>query len=283
MLGIIAFIIWELKTPHPAVNLRILKNPSFSAGSMYGMIVGLGLFGGIFILPVFLQNLRHYTAMQTGIIMLPSAIATAIAMPVVGRLSSRFPARNLVAIGAVGVIVSSYMLRTMTLDYGPDQIFWPLVIRGASMGFLFVPLTLATLVGLKGREIGDGTGLFNLFRQLGGSIGIAILSTFVDHRQTFHRVMLNERLSVYNPTALARLQTITRFFQSKGAPYTTARGQTLTIMGLTIQGQAAVMAFCDAFILIAFIFLAAMPLLLLMRKGIPGAAMKLDRQQSEER
>jgi len=270
VVGLTSFILWELHTPHPAVNLRVLRHRSFTAGTSYAAILGMGLFGGIFVLPVFLQNLRHYTAMQSGMMMLPAAIATAIVMPVVGKLTGRFASRNLVAIGSIGFIISTLMLTTLTMETGYSQLFWPLVLRGMSMALLFVPLTLATLVGLQGQEIADGTGLFNLFRQLGGSVGIAVLTTFVDHRTGFHRAVLLEHISIYNPAALQRLQMLQHFFQSKGAALSTARAQALTAIDGIVRGQAAVMAFVDAFILVAALFIVAMPLLLFLRKGIPG-------------
>lgn len=270
MVGLIAFVLWELHTPHPAVNLRILKNRGFAAGTAYGLVLGVGLYGGIFILPVFLQQLRNYTAQQTGLIMLPGAIATAITMPIIGKIVSRFPARTLVAVGAAAFVVSSFMLCRLTLDSGQQQFFWPLVIRGASMGFLFVPLTLATLTGLKGQDIAEGTGLFNLSRQLGGSIGIAVLSTFLEHRNALHRAILNEHISLYSPAALQRLSMYAHFFASKGYSMMTAQKQSLQVISLIIKAQAAVLSFSDAFIFIAIIFLAAMPLLLLFKKNLPG-------------
>jgi len=270
VVGLTAFVCWELHVPHPAVNLRVLRYRSFTAGTVFAAVLGLGLFGGIFILPVFLQNLRHYTAMQSGMMMLPAAIATAIAMPIVGKLSGRFASRNLVAVGSIGFIISTLMLCTLTMDTGMRQLFTPLVLRGAAMALLFVPLTLATLVGLQGQEIADGTGLFNLSRQLGGSAGIAILSTFVEHRSTFHHSILAERISIYNPLALQRLQMMQHFFQSKGAALSTARAQALTALDGIIRGQAAVMAFVDAFIFVSVLFILAMPLLFFLRKGIPG-------------
>ncbi len=267
--GLVMFVIWELRTPHPAVNLRVLKNRGFAAGTLFATTVGFGLFGGIFIIPVFLQQLRHYSAEQCGWIVFPGAMATAIVMPFVGKVVSKFPARNLVAIGAVGFIISSFWMRTITLDTGPQHLFWPLVLRGASMGFLFVPLTLATLLGLKGKDMADGTGLFNLTRQIGGSAGIAFLSTLVDHRTAFHRANLAEHISIYNPAALQRLNMLVNGLMAKGFPLPIARQQALKIVDGTVQAQAATMAFADAFIVVGVLFICMLPLLLLFKKGRP--------------
>jgi len=272
VVGTVMFIIWELRVEHPAVNLRVLKNRNLAAGSLFGAIVGFGLYGGVFILPVFLQNLRQYTAQQSGFAMLPGAIATAVVMPIIGRMVMKISPRVLVACGAVGFIISMIMLRTLTMDTGTDDIFWPLVLRGASMGFLFVPLTLATLAGLRGRDIAEGTGLFTLFRQLGGSAGIAFLSTFLDHREAYHRSLLVEHISQYKSVAFQRINMYQYYFMSKGYAQATAHKQSLSLIDLTIQGQSAILAFEDAFILIGLCFVVAMPLLLLFKKQTHGTS-----------
>ena len=209
--------------------------------------------------------------------MLPGAIATAIMMPIVGKLVSYISARTLVFIGTMGFIVSCLMMRNLSMDTGAQHIFWPLVLRGASMGFLFIPLTLATLMTLRGKEIGQGTGLFNLSRQLGGSVGIAVLSTFVTHQALTHRAALVAHITVYNPLAQYRLLEMQAFFMLKGASAPLAYLRGLHLLDLTIQGQAAVLSFCDAFSLIALLFLVALPFLLLFKggkmstRGKPGA------------
>ncbi len=274
VIALIAFVMWELKIEHPAVNLRVLKNRGFAAGTVVATVVGFGLFGGIFIIPVFLQQLRHYSAEQSGWIIFPGAMATAIIMPVVGKLVSKFPARNLVAIGAIGFIISSFAMRTITMDTGPEHLFWPLVLRGASLGFLFVPLTLATLISLKGKDMADGTGLFNVFRQIGGSAGIAFLSTLVDHRTNFHRAALIEHISVYNAATIERLNLLVKGLMSKGFALPIARQQAVTILDRTVQGQAAVMAYEDAFIVVGMLFILILPLLLLFKAGKPSQMQK---------
>ena len=267
VMGIVGFVLWELRTPHPAVNLRVLRDRGFSAGAIFAVVLGFGLFGGIFILPVFLQQLQHFTALQTGMMMLPGAISTAIVMPFAGKLVSHFPARNLVALGAIAFVVSSFLLSKLTMDTGYSQMFWPLVLRGAAMGFLFVPLTLATLIGLKGKDLADGTGLFNLARTVGGSAGIAVLSTLLDRRMAFHRAILVEHVNLYNPATIIRLRTLEAGFLAKGSSLPVARQQALAIVDRIVQGQAAVLSYADVFYLIAIFFVCALPLLLLFKKG----------------
>ena len=265
--GIVSFIIWELHTENPAVNLRVLRHKEFAAGTLFVTVVGVGLFGGLFILPMFLQNLRGLTAQQCGIAMLPGAIATAIMMPIVGKLTSYIAPRTLVFIGSLGVLLSNVLLYHLSMDTGAAQIFWPLVLRGVSMGCLFIPLMLATLMKLRGKEIGQGTGLFSLSQQLGGSVGIALLSTFVTRQALAHRAALVAHVTVFNPLAQYRLLEMQAFFMQKGSSAPVAYLRGLHLLDLTINGQAAVLSFGDAFMLIALLFLAALPVLFLFKGG----------------
>ena len=267
VVGLIAFVIWELRVDEPAVNLRILKYRDFAAGCVYGIVLGFGLYGVIFILPVFLQSLLGYSATETGWIVFPGGLATALTLPITGKLGNIMPPRQMVAIGTVGFVVSMWMLHNISMQTGPGDLFWPLVLRGAAMGFLFLPLTLATLISLVGKDIGAGTGLFNLFRQLGGSMGIAFLSTFLDHRSNVHRSVLVEQINVYNPIAMQRMHDLQQMFVSKGASATVARQQALALIDRTVQGQATVLAYSDAFLLVAIVFACALPLLFFFKKG----------------
>lgn len=266
-LGVIAFVIWELRVENPAVNLRILKHRDFTAGTLYGLVLGFGLYGGIFILPVYLQQLRGFTAAQTGWILFPGGMATAFTLPFTGRLVSKIAPRRMVFVGTIAFIASMWILHFITLDTSQEQLFMPLVLRGVAMGFLFLPLTLVALGSLVGKDIGAGTGLFNLARQLGGSAGIAYLSTFVDQRATVHRTTLVEYINIYNPVVMQRLHDIQMGLIAKGHPASVAKQQALAIVDRMVQGQAMVMSFSDAFLVIGAAFVVALPLLLLFKKG----------------
>ena len=272
--GLVSFVIWELTTPYPAVNLRILSNRSFSAGAVIQMAVGVGLYGGIFLLPVFLQQVQHYSAEQTGWILLPGGLATGLAMPLIGKLVSRFQARNLAFVGVSVFALSMIPFTRVTLDTGPADLFWPWFIRGASLAFLFVPLTMATLRSLEGQQLADGSGLFNLARQLGGSAGIAILATYLDHDTKAQFSHLTESVTLYNPIALGRLQQLQAFFSSKGADFQTARQEAQAAMEMLISRQAIVLAFEHAFLIIVLLFVAMLPLIFLLRKNDLSALQK---------
>jgi DHA2 family multidrug resistance protein len=267
VVALVIFVVWELRVEHPAVNLRVLRNRSFAAGTIFTSVLGFGIFGGTFIIPMYVQGLLHFTAQQTGMMLLPGAITTAIVMPITARLATRFSARNLVMVGAVGVTLSMLTLSRVTAETGREQLFNPLVIRGAAMGFQYLPMTLATLSRLRGREIAEGTGLYNLSRQIGGSIGIAILSTYVDHRTAVHRSVLVEDINAYSPAMLARLHALQAGLTVQGTAPMVAKQQAFAVIDRIVQSQSAVMAYADAFMVVAIFFIISLPLLLMFDKG----------------
>ena len=268
--GLLAFVIWELRYKFPAVNLRILKNRGFSAGVVIQAAVGVGLYGGIFLLPIFLQQIRHYSAAQTGMILLPGGLATGLMMPLMGKLVSRVQARVLAMIGVAVFGLSQLAFTHLTIDTGPDDLFWPWIIRGASMAFLFVPLTVATLRSLQGQQLADGAGLFNLARQLGGSAGIAALSTYLDHTMRAHWAVLSESVTPYSHVTQWRVTQMQHFFMHKGAGSLIAHQRTLTALSGRISAQAGVLAFNNSFFIIALIFAAMIPLIFLLRRNQLG-------------
>jgi DHA2 family multidrug resistance protein len=177
-------LVWrELTIDEPIIDFRILKSRQVAPGVMFATFLGLALYGSVFVLPVFLQQLHGYTAQQTGMVILPGALASAFTMAIVGRIANQVDARPMIVFGAFMFLASMVQLSRLTLDSGQSDLFWPLIFRGVGLGFLFVPLTSATVAGLPMRLIGQGTGMFNLMRQLGGSLGIAIMATMLA-RQT---------------------------------------------------------------------------------------------------
>lgn len=267
VVGLAVFLVWELRVPNPVVDLRVLKNRGLAAGSLFAAVMGFGMYGGIFVLPIFLQGLQHFTAQQSGWVLFPGGLACAVAMPIVGKLSSRVFQPILVAIGSLGFVVSMLLMRTLTSDTGAAQLFWPLVMRGAAMGFLGAPLALAALTGLHNRDLAHGAGMFNLARQIGGSFGIAVLSTVLDHRTAVHRASLVEYVTIHNPVAMQHLSAVSGAMTAQGSPVAIAKLQAYSLINGAVQSQAAVLAFRDIFTIIAVFFVASMPLLLLFRRN----------------
>lgn len=273
-ISLLIFIYWELHTESPAVNLRILKNRNFAAGTIFTVVYGFGMYGGTFIIPLFLQNIRQYTAEQTGAVFILGGLSAMVGMPLVGRLVNHVSTRLLVFIGTLGFIIYLDMLHFLTNVTSSEHFFWLVGFRGISMGFIFIPLTYITLTGLKGKDLANGSGLYNLMRQVGGSIGIAWLSTMVDNRISYHRSHLVNYANSYNPAFRLKMIRLIGLFESKGASYLMARMQALSMVDRSIQTQASVMAFGDTLLFVARVFFFSLPLLLLFRNGAPGRLSK---------
>jgi DHA2 family multidrug resistance protein len=270
VLGLIGFVWWELRIPYPIVNLRLLKNRSLAAGSLFGLVIGLGLYATTYLLPIFLQDSQGYTAYETGMSLLPSAILSAVSFVIAGSLSQKVDARALLALGVVSFMLGTYGLSHLTAQTGTGDVFWPLMGRGLSLGFLFIPMTVASLGGLKPTEIGEGSGFINLSRQLGGSIGIAAFSTMLIRRQDFHRASLSDHINSGNPTVHTWLQGAQANLVGHGYTATDAVSGALGQLNGLVRQQAAILSFNDAFLMIAVAFLLALPLVFVFQKSATG-------------
>ena len=268
--GWIAFMWQEFRTDHPVVNFRVLRHPQVSVGTLLGVVMGVGLYAMAFTLPVFLQSNLRMTAQQTGLVLLPGAIATAISMGVVGRLTKRFDARLLITIGALVFAWAAVALSRVTLASGTRDFFWPLIGRGVGLGLMFVPLTTLTLANLAPRELPQAVGLYNFFRQLGGSFGIAAIASLVVRYTAQGRVTLADHITWTDPNALARVSALTRGIMSRGADAATAHERALAILDRQLLGQASVIAYSKIYMIAAALMFVLIPLLLLVRK--PAAA-----------
>ncbi len=261
------FVWWELRVDHPIVDLRVLKDRSLALGTMFTFIMGFGLYASVFILPVFAQSLLGFTAMQTGLILLPGSIATGFLMPIMGKLLQRgVPPQLLNALGFFSFFLFTWMLSHSTLASSRTDFFWPLILRGVGLGLLFVPLTTLALSNLRGKDIPQGAGLTNMMRQLGGSFGIALVATFIQHRSWTHRVRLLDHVNVYDPGVRERLAAITRGLLARGSSLFQAQQQAYGALEGQVVRQTFLLTYMDAFRLVGIFFLCCIPLLLLFRR-----------------
>ena len=264
--GLGTFIWWELRAKAPAVNLRILKNMGFTAGWIFNFVIGLGLYTSVFVFPVFMQNLRGYTAQETGEQLIPRGLATAIVTIITIRLTAKVQPRYIIGVGSILFGVAMLYFHGVTLQTGPDQLLWPMIISGAALGMLVVPLSVAALGALKPAQVPEGAGLFNLMRQLGGSFGIAGAATMLDHWTSQARAPLSQNYNVYNPAFNANLQSLVTYLQSRGAALSVAQDQAMSIMARRLEGQASLIAFEKAFLALGILFACSLPLLMLFKK-----------------
>jgi DHA2 family multidrug resistance protein len=268
IVSLVAFVWRSLRSEHPVVDLRVLKHRSLTAAAVVSMVVGMGLYGALFAVPIFAQTVLGMTSQQTGMVLLPGALVSAFMMPVVAKLMRILDTRVLLVSGALIVIASMIQLNHLTPQTGADDLFWPLVTRAFGTVMMFLPLSMAALGTIPKKDVAAATGLYNLTRQLGGSIGIAILTTLLASRTAFHRAILVEKLSAIDPAVQARVATLTAAFAGKGGD---AHQRALGVLDGSVNLQASVMSFADTFMLTAWLFLGAMPLLLVLRPPQKGA------------
>jgi DHA2 family multidrug resistance protein len=267
------FLLWrELTCEHPVIDFRVLRHRSLAAGSVLGMILGMGLYGALFAIPIFCQTILGFSAQQTGLFLAPSAFVAVFTFPVIGKLMGKIDARLLIAMGAATIVTSMFMLQHISPQSGTQDIFWPLMIRGVGTTFMFLPITLATLTPIPREDVSAATGFFNLMRQLGGSIGIACLTTVLASRDAFHRVVLIEKLQQVSASAGLRLSQLTGGFMSRGFDRVTAFHMAEKALDGMVSIQAIVMSFGDIFHLVGWAFIATLPLVFLLGSG-KGAKM----------
>ncbi|ANH79867.1 MFS transporter [Niabella ginsenosidivorans] len=260
------FFIWrELTCKKPIVNLRVLNNRNLSVGCVFAFVLGFGLFGSTFIIPLYTQSIMRWTALQAGMLMMPSTIFTAIMMPFVGQLMQRgVSTRLLVSIGMLIFFIYSLMAyKILTPDTGSSSFFWILVIRGVGLGFLSVPITTMALSTLSGSQIGEGAALSGMMRQLGGSFGVAIISTYLTRDIQAHRNDLISHLSTDNSMLQQRVQMLTRSFQGKGMAPNLAYNTTLKLLDGMVNTQSTILSYMDIFLIVGIMFLVCIPFVII--------------------
>lgn len=265
--SLVAFTWHELVTDHPVVDLRILRNRQLASGVVFGLILGFALYASVFALPVFLQANLGYTAWDTGKVILPGAIASAVTMAVTGRITGKMDARYLIVLGVGLFFWSMWLHYHFTLDIGMGDTVIPMILRGTGLGLIFVPLTQVAVADLKPQQLAQGTGLFNLSRQLGGSFGIAVAATLLSRFTEQSREALRAHLNLGEPVTAGWVAAVTQRMQQLGGGLDLARTKALALLDYRLHQQASVIAFEKVFLIMGVTFVLALPLLLAFRTG----------------
>jgi DHA2 family multidrug resistance protein len=277
VVGLLLFVLNELFENQPIVNLRVFKNRSYATGVLMMTVLGFVLYGATVLIPIYLQQLLGYNALDAGWAMLPRGLGSFIAMPFVGILLSKVEARKLLAAGLAVAAYSLWALSHVNLNAGYWDVFWPQFIQGLSMGFVFVPLTTVTHDTIAKEQMGNATSLFNLMRNIGASIGIAMVTTIVARQTQVNINILGRGVTTSNPALQQTTNAAKAWFMSRGMDPTTASEQAMGAVWGMVQQQASMVSFIHAFRFLAIMFLIMLPLILIMRppkhKGGGGAAM----------
>jgi len=266
VVGLTGLIIRELTTPHPIIDLGVFRYRSFAIGTSLMAAIGLVLYGSTVLLPLLMQEVLGYTATHAGITNLPRGLASFLAMPLVGYLTSKVDPRKLLGVGFVFGALAMFQLSRLTLGAGSGDFLWPLLIQGASLGLVFVPLTTAANDPIPLSRMGNATSIFNLMRNIGASIGISTVETMEVRKQQMHVNVLGAHVDAANPVSRRAFQGLRAMFESRGSdPVTTAHQAQAALFG-SVQRQAAMLAYNDVFVFLAVMFLLMIPFVFFMTK-----------------
>jgi len=266
LVSLIAVVIWELYTEHPVVDLRILRVPNFGTGTLLMFMLGVALYSSGVLQPQFVQTLLGYTAMLSGLVMSPGGVGTLIFMPIVGQLVGRWDARIMIMFGFALAAVSLFMMSRFTLQISFWQAANPRIVLGIGLAFLFVPLSTVAFAFLSPERIGNATGLFNLMRNIGGSVGIAAAETILAKRAQFHQARLVENISPYSQSYMDWQQSTIAKLMAAGQSQMAAQAKAVGIAYQTVIKQATLMSFVDAFWLAGVLMVALIPVALILRR-----------------
>ncbi len=268
ILGFILFLWRELTFKYPIVELRVLKNGNLRIGTVMSFVLGFGLYGSTFIVPLYTQSILGWTALQSGALMIPAALTTAFMMPIIGKLLTRGAKQQiLVSLGLfIFFIYSFWGYKILTPDTSKEAFFWMLIVRGAGLGLLFIPITSLSLSTLKGQEIGQGAAFTGMMRQLGGSFGIAAITTFIANAGQTYRNNLISHLDVNSFDVQQRLAALKASFIAKGMTPDAAMNAAYKMLDLSVTKQATVLSYMDVFLYLGVIFLICIPFILFIKE-----------------
>lgn len=268
----LATFFWiELTRDRPFINLRLLTRRNFGLATIVNVSLGVGLYGSVFILPLYLGQIQQYNAMQIGEVIMWAGVPQLFIVPLVPKLMQRIDMRVMIGVGVSLFAVSCFMNASMTHDTGIDQLRWSQLVRAMGQPLIMVPLSTIATAGMEKHEAGSASGLFNMMRNMGGSIGIAALATLVTQREQFHSNRLGESVSLYNQATQERIDRMTQFFVSRGADVSLAQDQAIKAIDNIVRREAYVMAFNDCFYFVGIALLLSGIAVLGFKKVKPGA------------
>ena len=268
--SLILFVGRSLSSESPVVDLRVLRYRSLWSGSLLSITVGMALYGALFAVPIFAQTILHYTSQDTGFLLLPGALSSLVAMPIGAQLVRRFDPRYVLVGGALLLVSQMFVLGRLTTQTGASDLFWPLIFRQFGTVMMFLPLNMATLSVIPKKDVGKATGLFSLTRQLGGSVGVALLSTMLGARIVFHKAVLSEKMTAGDPQTMSRVAATTAGFLARGDDLPTAKAKAIVALNGATSIQASVMSFNDTFFATAVLLITTLPLVFLLGRGEVG-------------
>jgi DHA2 family multidrug resistance protein len=264
--ALVVFLWRELTADEPIVDLRVLADRTFAIGTLLIAVMGFGLYSSLLLLTFYLEHLLHYDAITAGLVLSPGGLGSVITLALAGRLVNRIDPRWLVSAGAAIIAYSLHLMASFSLAVDFWTVLWSRFVQGLGMGLVFVPLTTMSLATVAPARMANATGIYNLVRNLGGSAGIALLTTLLSRQTQAHQAGLVDRITIWDPVTTERLGALERAFAAAGADAFTAQRQALQRLYEEVQRQAAMKAFLDDFGLLTVIFVAFIPIVWCMRR-----------------
>ena len=269
-IGLTLAIITEFLRKEPFIDLRLLTQPSRLAVYLCGLSVGVGLYGSIYLIPVYLGQIQGYNALQIGEVLMWMGVPQLLVLPLVPIFMQRVDHRLLIAFGFIMFAISSFMNAFMSPDTAGDQLRWSMLVRALGQPFIFPPLSAAASAGLPPAKIPNSSSLFNMMRNLGGSIGIAVLATFTTTREHFHFDAIADRITQNSGLLQDRLANMARAFSPAGGGVDTNQLQAMASVANEVRRNAYVMAYCDCFLVIGVALLLSLIPVMFLAKPAPG-------------
>jgi DHA2 family multidrug resistance protein len=251
-----AWIVVELTSAKPFVNLRLLRRRNFVLGSLVGMAFGAGMYGATYLLPLYLAQIQGYNAQQIGQTIMWSGLPQLLMMPVAVLLLQRIDARVLLTLGLFLFSASSFLNSTLTYLSAYDQLLWTQLVRALGMPLVIVPITTLATGLIEPEQSGSASALFNMLRNLGGSIGIAALATQLDLREKLHSARLGEAVTAFNLLTSERLGAVTQQLIAQGTEGLTAAQQAVGVVAGTLRRESFIMSYSDCFFLLGCLLLS---------------------------
>jgi MFS transporter, DHA2 family, multidrug resistance protein len=267
----LGFVVREMRTAHPIVNLHVLRNRNFAAGLLMMTVLAGVLYGTTAALPIFLQTMMGYSALQSGLTLSPRGMGAFVTNFIVGRLVGRVRNRVLITIGFSLLAASAFWLGHINLQISMRNVILPSVLNGIAISFIFTPLTTAAMGYLRQDQMANATGIYNLMRNLGGSFGIAFVSTIIVRRAQVHQALMVGHLTPFDPAYVERLAAATQALTPQSGPVL-AHMQAQGLIYNTLLNQSSLWAFVENFRLFGFLCLLCLPLVLLFKRAKRGAA-----------
>ena len=268
IISFIAFIIREFRHKAPLVDLRVFRHRNFTLGCILIGLFGAVIYGLVTLLPLFYQELLGYTALAAGWAVSPRGIGAILAMPIIGFLTSKMDNRWLILFGFSMFAGASIWFGEADLSISQWSFLWAIIISGFGSGFIFVPLSTTTMAGIPNEQLGNASGLYNLLRNIGGSIGIAVVNTMVIRHQQVHRTELSHDISATNPNTHSRILALQQYLHSRGASPADALHQAQALLDRSLDGQARLWSYVDDFRALALVCLFCVPLVLALKKTV---------------